>query len=357
MKKLIFIPIFILLSIALFPQSPGLINYQTIIRNANGLPLQNKTISIRFTIYQNEINGTLVFQEHHDKTTNTFGLVNLEIGNGENNIGDLSEIEWAIGPYFLEIAVDSTNMSNYFVVGTSQLLSVPYALHANTVTNVNDADADPTNEYQNLEINGHELSINNGNTVSLPNNDLWNSNGNAIFYNNGNIGIGTSAPDYTLMIQNESFVHDGRTLLYLYNPSTDIYSSTSIKIRAGYDQSSVLAIGHTSESYSIIPNRHNTSNIWNKGRGLSLRSTNTMQSSIRFETNINEEITERMRIDAFGNIGIATDNPQTKLHIAEGDVYLEDINSGIIMKSPDGQCWKITINNDGSLNTESIECP
>jgi len=57
------------------------------------------------------------------------------------------------------------------------------------------------------------------------------------------------------------------------------------------------------------------------------------------------------------NLGIGTDSPKTKVEVAEGDVYISNIDNGIIMKSPDGGCWKGTLDNSGNLNFISIECP
>jgi hypothetical protein len=58
---------------------------------------------------------------------------------------------------------------------------------------------------------------------------------------------------------------------------------------------------------------------------------------------------------ADANVGIGTLNPLAKLQV-NGDVFIEDENSGLILKSPDGQCWKITVNNSGELTTTSINC-
>lgn len=66
---------------------------------------------------------------------------------------------------------------------------------------------------------------------------------------------------------------------------------------------------------------------------------------------------ERMRIDGLGNVGIATRDPKSRLHIADGDVYISDINKGVIMKSPDGNCWRGILDNSGTLLFTQVECP
>ena len=128
---------------------------------------------MRMTIQQGSIGGTTVYQETFAPTTNGYGLVNLEIGNGTVVSGDFTTIDWANGPYFIETAVDVTGGTSYAVMGTSQLMSVPYALHANTAENVtndmvDDADADPDNEIQDLQLLGNILTItNNGTATSI----------------------------------------------------------------------------------------------------------------------------------------------------------------------------------------------
>lgn len=66
---------------------------------------------------------------------------------------------------------------------------------------------------------------------------------------------------------------------------------------------------------------------------------------------------ERMRINELGNVGIGTDKPAAKLHIADGDIYIEDISKGIIMKSPNGEFWRGTVDNSGILRFSKIDCP
>ncbi len=57
------------------------------------------------------------------------------------------------------------------------------------------------------------------------------------------------------------------------------------------------------------------------------------------------------------NIGIGTLFPSAKLQVKNGDVFVENIGTGVIVKSPDGNCWRITVNNAGALSTSSVPCP
>ena len=153
-------------------QAPEGFKYQAVVRDAANLVLNNQSVGIRLTIQQGSIGGTAIYTETFTPTTNAFGLVNLEIGTGTTT-NDFALIDWANGPYFIETAVDITGGTSYSVMGTSQLMSVPYALHAKTAESaiidlVDDADADSTNELNSgIALNGTALEITDaGSTLS-----------------------------------------------------------------------------------------------------------------------------------------------------------------------------------------------
>ena len=123
------------LSFSSFGQAPEGFKYQAVVRDAGNTILNNQAVGLRMTIQQGAIGGTTVYSETFAPTTNTYGLVNLEIGNGTVVSGTFANIDWSAGPYFMETAVDVTGGTNYAVMGTSQLMSVPYALYAKTSGN------------------------------------------------------------------------------------------------------------------------------------------------------------------------------------------------------------------------------
>ena len=143
------------------------IRYQAIIRDANGKVISTRSIRFKFTIYQTG-NTADQYQEEQTVSTNVLGLVNLTVGQGvpvaPSNRFDL--FDWAkagSGKFMFKIEVDENGGRNYRTLGESILYSVPFAMHAKTVENdqVDDADADPTNELQDLSINyvNNQLSI------------------------------------------------------------------------------------------------------------------------------------------------------------------------------------------------------
>jgi uncharacterized protein (TIGR02145 family) len=132
MKKLLSFLILVLFAKTIFGQVPESFKYQAVLRDASGNVRANASVSINITILQGSTTGTQVFLEVHDTITNEFGLVNLEIGS--KNPSGFEVINWANGPYFIKVNVDGIEM------GTSQLLSVPYALYAKTAENVFSGD-------------------------------------------------------------------------------------------------------------------------------------------------------------------------------------------------------------------------
>jgi len=156
---------------SVFAQTPESFKYQSVIRDASGNVLINQPVGLRISILENSTSGSSVYTETFSTSTNTYGLANLSIGNGNVQSGTFSTIDWGNTTHYIMIELDATGGSNYQLLGTSQLLSVPYALHAKNVDNdqVDDADNDPTNENQTLSISGPDLSITNGNTITLPN--------------------------------------------------------------------------------------------------------------------------------------------------------------------------------------------
>ena len=135
MKKLILSLVAIAtISLSSFGQAPEGFKYQAVVRDAGNLMLNNQAVGMQLTIQQGSIGGTAVYTETFSPTSNAYGLVNLEIGSG-NTTDDFSTIDWSAGPYFIETAIDATGGTTYVVMGTSQLMSVPYALYAKTSGN------------------------------------------------------------------------------------------------------------------------------------------------------------------------------------------------------------------------------
>jgi hypothetical protein len=129
MKKF-FLVFSIFVALNVLAQVPQGINYQAVIRNSNGTTVNNTTVGLRMRIIQGSAAGTPVYAESFTETTTNIGLVNVVLGQGAVIAGSFSTIDWGAGPYFLEIASDPTGGTNYTVMGTQQMMSVPFALYA-----------------------------------------------------------------------------------------------------------------------------------------------------------------------------------------------------------------------------------
>lgn len=122
----------LMISSALNAQSPQRINYQEIVRNSNGILVENIEVGMRITIFSGTKGPTSEFIETHKPTTDENGVVSIEIGAGTLVSGSLSNIDWSTGTYSVKTETDPEGGTNYTITGTSQLLSVPYVLHAKT---------------------------------------------------------------------------------------------------------------------------------------------------------------------------------------------------------------------------------
>ena len=115
-----------------FAQAPQKFNYQGVARDNSGNVLPNQNIGLRLSIRQGTPTGTIVYRETHSASTYQFGLFDIEAGGGTVISGVFSSINWSSGPYFFQTEMDASGGTNYLNLGTSQLLSVPYALYAET---------------------------------------------------------------------------------------------------------------------------------------------------------------------------------------------------------------------------------
>ena len=119
----------LLLTLSSFAQAPEKMSYQAVIRGANNALVTNEQVGIQISILQGI---TAVYEETQTPTSNTNGLVSLEIGTGTVTSGSFTAIDWSADTYFIKTETDPTGGTNYTITGTSQLLSVPFALYAKT---------------------------------------------------------------------------------------------------------------------------------------------------------------------------------------------------------------------------------
>lgn len=123
-------------SVAQAQAPPQAFNYSAVARDANGMPMASANLGIQISVLQSSATGNSVYVENHQVSTDNFGLFNLIIGTGMVQNGNLSSINLGADTYFLQVGMDINGGSNYVLMGTTQFLSVPYALHARVADSI-----------------------------------------------------------------------------------------------------------------------------------------------------------------------------------------------------------------------------
>jgi len=284
MKRLTLLFVTLLFSITgILAQTPNQFKYQAVLRNADGTIIADENITVDISILQGSESGISVFDEQHSPTTTAQGVINLNLGS----VSDLSVVDWNADIYFVEISVNGT------IMGTSQLLSVPYALYA--------------------EKTG-----------------IWTKEGEIVYYNNGNVGIGTTAPYGDLHI-----FDDDASWLEIETSMATKWAISELRAPGGVFQLSFIG-SDAPGAGAIISNTANIDAIAVNG----LNIINEENSHIAFLTNGFEPSDEKMRITSEGNIGIGNTSPNEKLEVIGaikiGDGGYSGITDGATTPVPAG---------------------
>jgi hypothetical protein len=255
MKKLLLLSA-LFISFLTFAQVPQGISYQAIALNASGTPVVSSNVRVKLSVLDISATGSVVYSETQLKTTNPQGLFNLTIGQGTVVSGVFASINWGTNSKFLKVEMDATGGTTYALVGTTELLSVPYAMHAASVTSIagNSSINDDIIENKSSTLvfddyTGNRVfafSGNNGSWSSQTYNSnttptIENSNGNVFFDDytantfyayNGKTGNWTSQAynsntTPTVELSNGSAYFDDYTanVIFSYNGKTGTWSS------------------------------------------------------------------------------------------------------------------------------------
>ncbi len=130
MKQLLNIFVLLLLANIAMAQAPQGIPYQAVARNSSGAILASTAISVRFTIRDSIATGTIKYRETFSVTTSAQGMFSVNVGQGTPITGTFSVINWGANSKFLQVELDPSGGSSYIDMGTTQMMSVPYALYA-----------------------------------------------------------------------------------------------------------------------------------------------------------------------------------------------------------------------------------
>lgn len=196
-----------------------------------------------------------------------------------------------------------------------------------------------------------------------------------IYQNNGNIGIGTNSANTLLEVIGEETDLDGHITTSIVTIKNNNYSRYRTEAYSNDHNRNgqiigIRARGTMEKPLGVQPNDRvfgMYGHIYDNDEMMATPTTSieyfvgdsVKSGEITFSTlSPNEQRrSERMRINSQGYIGIGTTDPMAKLQITDGDIYISDIDKGIIMKSPDGNCWRGVVDNSGQLNFFSIDCP
>lgn len=132
MNKFLLSSIMLLLSITNVYSNSDYINFQAVIRDSTGI-VPNKQIGLRISLFIDGVTGQQIFREVHHPTTDANGIATIQIGNGQSTLGSYKDINWAVGDKFIQVECSINNNSNYTIIGSSQLVSVPLALMAKNI--------------------------------------------------------------------------------------------------------------------------------------------------------------------------------------------------------------------------------
>ncbi|MEL7122293.1 MAG: hypothetical protein AAFO07_22805 [Bacteroidota bacterium] len=446
MKTINLSVILLFFSISLFSQSPQLINYQAVARDASGELLTETIIGIRINILSGSPTGTgnTVYQELHIQQTSPNGLFNLQIGGGTPVNQSFDQIDWSKGTYFLQIEIDEEGGSNYKMVGTSQFLSVPYALYAeqagnvpDTVTVIRETETilrdtvrlvtetetilrDTVRILTETEtilrdtvrilteketilrdtvrlltetiirdtvrlmtetiirdtvrlmtetilrdtvrlltetilrdtvrlLTEKETIIRD--TVRILTDSIFEkqwSEGENTFYTQRRVGLGTNQPDYPFHVKGRSNITEGRIFQYIENTSDDTHSTASLFLSSGTgDNFSSVSLSSLGKSYIALPDYagYGLLSSGAESPGVVIRA-NRSDADIRFVSGGFRLDSEKFRI-----------SPNGILRAINSDIFIENAQNGVIMKSPNGNCWRMSVSNLGQPVFTLINCP
>lgn len=386
-NTLAFLFFFVALNVS-FAQAPPLaFNYSGVARNPQGNLISNTTIGIQFSILKTTALGPIQYQENHFTNTDAYGLFNLVFGSGAIQVGSMSTIDWSADNYFLQVSMDATGGTNFIIMGTTQLLSVPYSLYSKTAGSISGVipeidpvwQANSTNYYSKTEMQiGGMSQLHFNNITNKPNTlaafgitDAVNNFGDQVIqgiktFNSMPVFLnGIKFSDNTVLNTGNigKWTFDGTkntTLFPVSIPQSGLYLGKLIEIN-DFDPNS-----HTSQYENDVQNpiiygryfygQYGDLIIQGQSKGY----TSNIQLVTGSTVAGSDPPTQRMVIMGNGNVGVGNfinSPPKSRLDVKSGDVYISDISKGIILKSPNGQCWRVTIDNSGNLIRTSITCP
>ena len=343
---------FLIIYTSTFAQVPQKFNYQGIARDLDGIPLAKQKMTIKLSVLPTSDATIAEYEETQSVITNEFGLYTIQIGNGTSVTGEMKLVKWETGNKYIRVAIDPKGGNDFVVAGTSQLLSVPYAIYADkarTLTNIAHGDT------RTGAVNSNAAHVV-GDVNYITKFTSFNTIGKSLLYDNGSaIGIGTTSPAATAK-------------LHIYDATT---GNTELRVQhtnatAGASRISFFNDANTTFSatanYAVMNKQAagNTGIVGPGFRNSKLFGFNNSQGSLLFSTggNIgfgyynqsNSTVTTRLFIDSTtGYIGAGTTTPGARLEI-NGQIKITGGIPGagkVLMSDASGLANWATIANGG----------
>ncbi len=219
MKKLITTLTLLIVLLSIVAQVPEKINYQAVIRNSKNEIISNQAIGMKISIYYYlKTLEVIAYSETQIPSTNENGLITIEIGGGKVVSGVFSDIDWGSKSYYLKTEIDPNGRTNYTITSDTQILSVPYALHAQNVTNI------PDNLVSTIKIADGAVTGPKLNQSGATKDQVWKWNGSewapasdntagwtlgiSGIYTGNRIGIGNTNPQYPLEVEGKININE-----------------------------------------------------------------------------------------------------------------------------------------------------
>ena len=338
-------------------------SYQSVVRDASGNLLYNQLIGLRMTLLANSALGTADYVETHQVATNGYGVVSISVGTGTVVSGVFNNVDWINNTYFLKTELDVSGGTNYVFMGISQILAVPYALHAQTASSVlGDNDTSATNEIQQLSIVGNQLVLDNGgNSVTLsgtidldadPTNELQalNISNDTLYLSQGNYVL---ISDYLQSLSNTAgtiSISGNNTITLADSSSTNEIQQLSI---AGNDitisEANTITLPTNNDNDPI----NELQNLNISGNSLSISNGNSVTLPPDGDNNSSNEIqslslsNNNLSISASNSVTLPTNNDNSTTN----EIQSLSLNNNSLSIS-NGNSVNLPINNDNSSTNE-----
>ncbi|MCH8330334.1 MAG: tail fiber domain-containing protein, partial [Bacteroidetes bacterium] len=337
MKKTLILACLFLMTAYVYAQVPQGINYQAVARDAEGNVMSNTTIGVQMKITDKD-QSLAEYIETHKVRTDPFGMFSLSIGTGEVAEGEFENIGWDKGNKWLEVAIDVELDGTFEKIASTQLLAVPYAFHSTTSDRlvddgITDSRADP-NDWTNTGNSGTTPGTNFLGTTD--NKDLVikvNNTEVGRFVTEGRLGINNSSPDELIHITEDTNGVDARIKFTALSNSGVTRNGwigfdaelNLIFFKNGSNKMGLNANGRFGIN-DLDPTERFAIRETDPGVGVKIKlsaidagGSNIKSAFIGLEPGDNviylQKGTEKLAMNASGDVGIGTTTPSYKLHV------------------------------------------